>query len=346
MQPQRPSGTVNYATTVRKSGPVGAVSPTYENAKKRVLAKLEDRMDMSASKRMPQSLLKQSLRQQAEQIADQEARGFAKPDRDRIVEEVLAELLGCGPLEELFADPTMREVMVTAPGVVIARREQGQWMPTSVKFRDEEHVRATLDRMATHADPIGPVIASMVVFDVRLPNGFRAIAMIPPEGLEQSATAAFYREATQPPPSGIKKEISGTFPGLPPASAPASAATTATSATGSASAGTSLPRPSTITASPRPGSGTTNPPGSRNGVLESPIPGDRDPLARHRQRILERLLSKFAAMKLYDISRIDTSELRKVIAAYIREYCTNEKIYMSDTDQGRVLLEILTSLQR
>ena len=71
-----------------------------------------------------------------------------------------------------------------------------------------------------------------------------------------------------------------------------------------------------------------------------------DPLLRHRSRILERLISKFAALKVYDVSRLDTAELRKIISAYIREYGENEKIYLSDSDQGRLLLEILTSLQR
>ena len=172
MLPQRPSGSPSAA---RKSGSFAYPQVPFEAVKKRVLAKLEERLDMGASKRMPQSLLRQSLRQHAEQVADQEARGFAKADRDRLVDEALAELLGYGPLEELFADPAVREVMVTGPGTVIARRELGQWLPTSVKFRDEEHVRATLDRIATHADAVGPVMASMTVFDMKLPNGFRAL---------------------------------------------------------------------------------------------------------------------------------------------------------------------------
>jgi len=41
-------------------------------------------------------------------------------------------------------------------------------------------------------------------------------------------------------------------------------------------------------------------------------PGERDPLVRHRARILERLLSKFAALKVYDLSRLDPHELEKI----------------------------------
>ncbi|MBP3959545.1 hypothetical protein J8F10_30240 [Gemmata sp. G18] len=293
------------------------------------MSKLEDRLDMSSSKRMPQSLLRQSLRQHAEQITDQEARGFAKADRDRLIEEALAELMGFGPLEELFADPGVREVMVTGPGTVIARREHGQWLPTSVKFRDEGHVRATLDRIAAHAEPVGPVMTSITLFDMRLPNGFRAIAVIPPDALDQPATASFLRDSAPSIPMA-SKDTSGAFPGLP--------------ATGSTSHGT-LKTISGPTPGSRSGSGITAIPAQRV-PSEPPASGISDPLARHRVRILERLLSKFAALKVYDVTRLEVTELRKVISAYIREYGETEKVYLSETDQGRIMLEILTSLQR
>ena len=330
---QRPSGTFTPPPAARGSGPIAFSQPGFDAVKTRVLAKLEDRLDMSASKRMPQSLLRQSLRQQAEQVAEQEARGMPRPDRDRVVDEVLAELLGYGPLEELFADPAVREVMVTGPGTVIARRGQGQWLPTSVKFRNEDHVRATLDRIATHADAVGPVMASMTVFDMRLPNGFRALAVIPPAALSQPATAAFLREVTIPVPVAVPKEAGAAFPNG--------------SATGSTSSGTLKTVPGSVYASPRvPGSGLIAAPSPRTGPTESPAPGANDPLTRHRTRILERLLSKFASLKVYDVARLDINELRKVITAYIREYCEVEKVYISDTDQGRLMLEILTLLRR
>ncbi len=341
MLPQRPSGSPSAA---RKSGPFAYPQAPYEAVRRRVLARLEERLDMSASKRMPQSLLRQSLRQHADQIADQEARGFSKADRDKLIDDVLAELLGYGPLEELFADPAVREVMVTGPGTVIARRDLGQWLPTSVKFRDEEHVRATLDRIATHADPIGPVMASMVVFDMKLPNGFRALAMIPPEALAQPATATFLRQTTIPVPVTAPKDATAAHPGA--------------SATGSASNGTMRPLPGSPTTSPRaPGSGLVTTPPPRASAAD-PVSGStfasptasasaaHDPLTRHRTRITERLLTKFASLKVFDLTRFDANELQKVIGAYVSEYAGTEKVYLSATDQGRLTLEILTSLRR
>ena len=333
----RPSGPNAVSVTGRKSGAIPFPVQSLDQVRRRVLTKLEDRLDMSASKRMPQSLLRQSLRQQADQIADQEARGLPKADRDKIVDDVLAELLGYGPLEELFADASVREVMVTGPATVIARRDLGQWLPTSVKFRDEEHVRAVLDRIATHADAVGPVLASVTVFDMKLPNGFRAIAVIPPDALGQPATAAFLRESTIPVP----KEPPKTSP--PGTIGSAGGGTRANSVLPSGSAiGTPPPVPTAVTSSPRaPGSGLITTPAPRIGAAEG-----TDPLARYRGRILERLLTKFASIGLYDVSRLDVNELRKVIGAYVAEYVAAEKIYLSDTDQGRLTLEILTSLRK
>ena len=100
MVPPRQSG--SYApvpTAARKSGPIPYPgTQSFELAKTRVLAKLEDRFDPTASKRMPPALLRQSIRQHAEQIAEQEARGLSKPERERLIDEALAELLW-DPLE-------------------------------------------------------------------------------------------------------------------------------------------------------------------------------------------------------------------------------------------------------
>ena len=109
--------------------------------------------------------------------------------------------------------------------------------------------------------------------------------------------------------------------------------------------------PGSVHASPRlPGSGLITTPPPRTHLIDAPprlsSSGDHDPLARHRARITERLLAKFASLKVYDLTRFDPNELRKVIGAYVSEYAASEKAYLSDTDQGRLTLEILTSLRR
>jgi hypothetical protein len=223
--------------------------------------------------------------------------------------------------------------MVAGPHAVIVRREMESWMPANVRFRDEDHFRAALDRLATHADPVGGVTASVNLFDLKLPNGFRAVGVVPPPALGQPAIASFIRwEAGS---SGITppQPASGMYPPLPAAS-------------GSASAATGKPVPGSITTSPRPGSGLTGTPLSRTAMPAAVPAGETDPLSRHRKRIIERLITKLASLGVYDLQQVEITELRRIVAAYIAEYVATEKFYLSDTDQGRLMLEILTAMHR
>lgn len=318
--PSRLSGTVPSPSPRGNSG--GHVAPnSFEGLKRRVLAKLEDRLDPNTSKRMPVSLLRQSIRSQAEQVADQEIKGqLARPERDRLVDEVLAELLGYGPLDELFRDPAVREIMVTGPHAVLARRDQ-HWLPTNVKFRDEEHVRDCLEKIATHADAVGGILASMAVFDVKLPNGFRVVAVMPPEALGQPASAVLVRGEVIPTPMVTPAPIGGGGTGT---HTPLAGGTGSRGALAPVGYDLQTPAPQA-----------------------SPLESDGDQhLARYRTRITDRILKKMANLGVFDLRRIDPNELRKVVAAYVAEYCQVENIYLSDTDQAKLTLEILTGINR
>jgi len=350
MLPPNPSGRYSAAQGPKSGIISSGTAQSFEAIKIKVLAKLEDRMDPSTSKRMPVSLLRQSLRTYAEQIADQEGRGMAKPDRERLVDEVLAELLGYGPLEELFNDPAVREVMVVGPHAVIVRRDQGGWIPSHVRFRDEDHLNASLDRLATHADPVGGITTSVNTFDLKLPNGFRAVAILPPPALGAAATVAFIRVESVAtaapsssgtaanPPRTASATSSGSSTNLPRTAPPPSNPGPVGSGSTSTGSGTRPPSDSPAT-TPRRGSDVIANPQARQ--VDS-----ADTLTRHRNRIIERLISKLASLGVYDLHRVDIAEMRKVVAAYVSEYVLAEKIFLSDTDQSRLILEILTAMQR
>jgi hypothetical protein len=284
---------------------------------------------------MPASLLRQSIRQHAEQVAEQEAKGLNRVERDRLIDAVLADLLGYGPLEELFKDPTVREIMVTGPHAVIVRREHGQWLPTNIRYRDEDHVRWSLDKISTHSDPVGGSMNSLNLLDLQIPNGFRVLAIIPPPALGQPATAAFIRsevaQAPAEPAANASTPISNRLPSSP---------------TISGSGAMKSPIPGTITASTRPGSGFINTPPPRNASSDSSTSNGQDPLARHRNKIIERLIAKLANLGVYDLQRVEISELRRIVTAYVREFVEKEKLYLSESDQCRLMLEILTAMQR
>jgi len=326
MPPHSPSGH-SSATAVNRLYRA-APAPSLDTLKARIVAKLEERLDPGTSKRMPASLLRQSLLSAAEIITEQEARGLPKAERVRLVADVLAELLGYGPLEELFADLTVREIMVAGPHAVIVRYDGSEWLPSNVKYRDEDHIRAAIDRLAAHADPVGGVTTSVNLFDLKLPNGFRAVAVVPPVALGVGATLAFVRCE---PAAG---------------SAPSPAAA-AESSHGSDHSGGARP-PSSASVSSRPPSSQSVMTGSSSAANPTgrPLSGGLGALAYHRKQIIERLIAKLASMGIYDLHVLEVTELRRVVAAFITEYSAKEKIYISDTDQGRLQLEILTAMQR
>jgi pilus assembly protein CpaF len=101
-------------------------------------------------------------------------------DRKKVVDELVNDLTGFGPINPLLLDPEVSEVMVNGPNQVYVERS-GRIELTSVQFRDNEHVMGVVDRIVA---PIGRRVdeASPMV-DARLPDGSRVNVIIPPLAL-------------------------------------------------------------------------------------------------------------------------------------------------------------------
>src|SRR5262249_38372790 len=72
--------------------------------------------------------------------------GISREDRERLVEELIDDIMGHGPLERLLADDTITEVMVNAPHDVWIERE-GVLHRTTVRFTDESQLRRIINKM-------------------------------------------------------------------------------------------------------------------------------------------------------------------------------------------------------
>jgi pilus assembly protein CpaF len=189
MSPQRLSG-----IEPRENSCIPALEktqPSVDMLKIRLLIMLNEKFDAAKLQRMPASLVRETARRQLRQTLEREGPPLPAADRDRFIDEVLGEAFALGPLEELFADPTVIEIAIVSPYAVIVRRDDG-WQATHVTFRDIEHVQEILDKIRARGDPVGgPLPESM--FDVRLNNGFRAVAVVPVSSMGVSPTAAFVR---------------------------------------------------------------------------------------------------------------------------------------------------------
>ena len=314
--PQRNSGSFPMPAA-RASANTGFTIPAYEVLKVRVLMKLQDKLPASAAKRMPESLLRQTAKQHIEQIVDADFPRMSQGERDRLSEDVLSEAFGFGPLEELFRDATVKEILVLGPQAIVARRDSG-WVPTNVKFLDPDHLQETLDKVVMHGDVVSPGLPATAL-DIKMRNGFRVVAVIPPPILDQSPTVHFTRVEEAPKPAPAKPMI--------PTVAPAA----------------HVPQPPSGMF--KSGSVRMATPAPRTSPLDSTAPGETT-LTRHRVRITERLIKKMASLGVYDLQRVEITELRKVVTAYIREYCDAEQVLLSDAEQGRLMLEILAAMHR
>jgi pilus assembly protein CpaF len=105
---------------------------------------------------------------------------LTRDERQRLVQSVVDEIAGFGPIEPLLADPSITEVMVNGPFQIFIERG-GRIERTPVTFRDDEHVLNIIDRIITplgrHIDETNPRV------DARLPDGSRVNAIIKPLSL-------------------------------------------------------------------------------------------------------------------------------------------------------------------
>jgi pilus assembly protein CpaF len=101
-------------------------------------------------------------------------------DATKLVEEVVAEAIGLGPIEPLLADETVTEVMVNGPDRVYIERE-GRLAQAAVRFINERSLMSAIERIVT---PLGRRIDEGVpMVDARLADGSRVNAIIPPLSL-------------------------------------------------------------------------------------------------------------------------------------------------------------------
>jgi len=101
-------------------------------------------------------------------------------ERQRLVQEVMDEILGFGPIESLLQDPTVNEIMVNGPHQVYVERK-GKLELAGVSFYDDAHVLHIIEKIVA---PLGRRIdESQPMVDARLPDGSRVNAIIPPLSL-------------------------------------------------------------------------------------------------------------------------------------------------------------------
>jgi pilus assembly protein CpaF len=179
------SGLNNNGTGSRLGGQMAAAerqgAKSFEELKRLIHGKLVDKLDLSRVSDLEGDTLRREIRLVVERLCDTENPLLNRMERERLIDEVLDETFGFGPLEVLLKDPTISDILINGPHKIYVER-RGKMEKSDVKFRDNEHLLQIIDRIVSkigrRVDETSPMV------DARLPDGSRVNAIIPPLALD------------------------------------------------------------------------------------------------------------------------------------------------------------------
>ncbi len=141
----------------------------------KIIADLRDSVDLSDDYRVRQEIEKLFNR-----FMNDEDLILGRTERAKLQNQVVAEILGYGPIQELINDDSVSEIMVNGPSQVWIEQD-GKLTRTDIHFQDDEHVMRIINRIVAplgrHVDEASPMV------DARLPDGSRVNCIIPPLSL-------------------------------------------------------------------------------------------------------------------------------------------------------------------
>src|SRR5437762_5016582 len=162
-----------------------AASPERRSdLKSKVHRKLLQSLNSETLRLISKERLRGEIGRAVEKLLLQENIPMTLPERDRVIEEILDEVFGLGPLEPLLKDPAISDILVNNYSKVYVERH-GLLQRSSVQFKDDKHLLQIIERMVAAAgrriDEAKPIVAA------RLADGSRVTAAIPPMTLDGPA---------------------------------------------------------------------------------------------------------------------------------------------------------------
>jgi pilus assembly protein CpaF len=158
--------------------PPGAVTPDFYYQLKGLLhTRLIDRLNLETLGRLTREQLGQEIGAHLGQMIASSNLPLNRRERDQMVLELIDDILGLGPLESLMGDTSVSDILVNAFGTIYVERA-GRLERTTLRFRDNEHLQQTINRIVSRVGRRVDETSPMV--DARLPDGSRVNAIIPP----------------------------------------------------------------------------------------------------------------------------------------------------------------------
>src|SRR5215831_14547406 len=158
----------------------GSAADRWFGIKSQIHSKLLDSLTADQLKSLNKDGMRGQIGDVVERLISEDQIPVTMAERERLIEEVLDEVFGLGPLEPLLKDPTISDIMVNAFDNVYIERA-GRVVETNVRFKDQAHVRMIIERIVSavgrRIDDSSPIV------DARLTDGSRVCAVIPPLSL-------------------------------------------------------------------------------------------------------------------------------------------------------------------
>jgi len=164
--------------------PGAANAARQSDLKSKVHRKLLQSLNSETLRLISKERLRGEIGRAVEKLLLQENIPMTLPERDRVIEEILDEVFGLGPLEPLLKDTAITDILVNNYTKVYVER-RGVLQRSSVQFKDDKHLLHIIEKMVAAAgrriDEANPIVAA------RLADGSRVTAAIPPVTLDGPA---------------------------------------------------------------------------------------------------------------------------------------------------------------
>ena len=176
MGPNRPLPSRGGALPIASRG-----ADRYFELKSQIHRKLIGVLNLERASSIPKDRIRAEIGRVVERLLDEERVPMTTAEQTKIVEEVLDEVLGLGPLETLLKEPSISDILVNRYNKVFIERN-GKLSETAVRFKDDAHLLHIIEKIVSQVgrriDEAQPIV------DARLQDGSRVNAIIPPLALD------------------------------------------------------------------------------------------------------------------------------------------------------------------
>ena len=149
--------------------------------KSQIHKKLIEVLNLDRVSSIPKDRVRAEIGRVVERLLEDERVPMTAAEQNKIVEEVLDEVLGLGPLEPLLKEPTISDILVNRHNKIYIERN-GKLSETQIRFKDDGHLLHIIEKIVSQVgrriDEAQPIV------DARLPDGSRVNAIIPPLALD------------------------------------------------------------------------------------------------------------------------------------------------------------------